>query len=66
MGDVKLGFVLGTFTAFRSWETLAVAVFGAFVLGGVVAVVLLAAGRARRRDLVPFGPASSPSKWRHQ
>ena len=63
MGDVKLGFVLGTFTAFRSWETLAVAVFGAFVLGGVVAVVLLAAGRARRRDLVPFGPALVAGSW---
>jgi len=63
MGDVKLGFVLGVFAAFRSWACLVVAVFGAFVIGGVVAITLVLAGRARRRDLIPFGPALVVGAW---
>lgn len=63
MGDVKLAFVLGVFAAFRSWESLAVALFAAFVLGGLAAIALLLAGRARRRDLVPFGPALVGGAW---
>ena len=63
MGDVKLSFLLGVFTAFRSWGSLAVAVFAAFVLGGLVAIGLLVAGRARRRDLIPFGPSLILGAW---
>jgi leader peptidase (prepilin peptidase)/N-methyltransferase len=32
------------------------AVFGSFVLGGVVAIVLLVGGAARRKTLIPFAP----------
>jgi leader peptidase (prepilin peptidase)/N-methyltransferase len=31
--------------------------FGAFLVGGLVAVALLAARRAGRKDAIPFGPA---------
>lgn len=63
MGDVKLAFVLGLFAAFRSWEVLGVAVFGAFALGGVVSIVLLVMGRARRKDTIPFGPWLVLGSW---
>jgi len=63
MGDVKLAFVLGLFTAFRSWEALGVAVFGAFALGGAASIVLLLLGRARRKDSIPFGPWLVLGSW---
>ncbi|HSM02669.1 MAG TPA: prepilin peptidase [Acidimicrobiia bacterium] len=63
MGDVKLAFVLGVFTAFRSWKAFGVAVFGAFALGGIVSLVLLVLGRARRRDTIPFGPWLVLGSW---
>jgi leader peptidase (prepilin peptidase)/N-methyltransferase len=63
MGDVKLAFVLGVFAAHRSWQALGVAVFGAFVLGGVVSIVLLVMGRAGRKDTVPFGPSLVLGSW---
>lgn len=56
-GDVKLAFVLGVFTAYRSWGTLAVAVFAAFLVGGLVSIALLAMRRADRKTAIPFGPA---------
>lgn len=56
-GDVKLAFLLGIFTAHRSWEALGVGVFAAFVIGGLVSIALLIAGRAGRKDAIPFGPS---------
>lgn len=55
-GDVKLAGVLGMLLAWFGWGTLAVGAFGAFVLGGLFAVGLLAAGRAQRKSGIPFGP----------
>jgi leader peptidase (prepilin peptidase)/N-methyltransferase len=34
-----------------------VGTFAAFLIGGLVGIVLLAAGRAPRRTAVPFGPS---------
>jgi leader peptidase (prepilin peptidase) / N-methyltransferase len=56
-GDVKLGFLLGMVLAYRSWGVLVVGAFGAFAVGGLVAVALLVTGRAKRKDAIPFGPA---------
>jgi leader peptidase (prepilin peptidase)/N-methyltransferase len=56
-GDVKLAALLGLFLAYRSWETLFVGVFAAFLVGGLVSVGLLIARRAGRKDAIPFGPA---------
>jgi leader peptidase (prepilin peptidase)/N-methyltransferase len=56
-GDVKLAFVLGLFAAHRSWESLPVAVFAAFMVGGIVSIGLLIARRAGRGDAIPFGPS---------
>jgi leader peptidase (prepilin peptidase) / N-methyltransferase len=62
-GDVKLAFLLGVFTAYHSWGALAVAVFAGFVIGGLVSVAALVAGRARRKDTIPFGPAMVLGSW---
>lgn len=56
-GDVKLGLLLGMVLTYRSWRVLAVGVFGAFAVGGLVALALLAARRAKRKDAIPFGPS---------
>ncbi len=52
-GDIKLmvvlGFILGP-------APTILALFAAFLTGSVVGVGLLAAGKVRRRDPVPFGP----------
>jgi len=55
-GDVKLAGLLGLFTAYESWGVLAVSVFAAVFIGGVVAVGLVVAGRKGRKDVIPFGP----------
>jgi len=56
-GDVKFAFLLGMVLAYRSWALLLVGVFGAFAVGGLASVVLLAARRVGRKDSIPFGPA---------
>ncbi|MFQ5947897.1 MAG: prepilin peptidase [Acidimicrobiia bacterium] len=56
-GDVKLGFLLGEFLAYRSWGALASGIVLAFLLGGVYALALLVSRRAGRKDAIPFGPA---------
>ncbi|SDO20566.1 leader peptidase (prepilin peptidase) / N-methyltransferase [Nakamurella panacisegetis] len=57
MGDVKLAGVIGALLAYRGVRTLVYGAFGSFVLGAVIALVLLAIHRADRRTLVPFGPS---------
>jgi leader peptidase (prepilin peptidase)/N-methyltransferase len=56
-GDVKLALLLGLFLAYRSWTVLVVGAFAAFLIGGVVAVILVVARRAGRKDAIAFGPA---------
>ncbi|MGB5656708.1 MAG: A24 family peptidase [Acidimicrobiia bacterium] len=55
-GDVKLAFLLGLFTAYQSWETLIVAMFAAFLLGGLVSAILVVFRIRSRKDSIPFGP----------
>ncbi len=55
-GDVKLAGVLGGALAYAGWSALLVGAFGGFLLGAVVAVVVMAAGRATRKTALPFGP----------
>ncbi|NEE01342.1 prepilin peptidase [Phytoactinopolyspora halotolerans] len=56
LGDVKLAAVVGLLLGWIGWPVLVVGIFGAFLIGGVVGVVLLTAGRAGRRSAIPFGP----------
>lgn len=55
-GDVKLSGVLGLYLGWWSWSALAVGTFAAFLLGGVVGLALVVAGRAGRKARIPFGP----------
>ena len=52
-GDMKLGAMLG---AFLGWKVLLLSIFVSVVLGGALALGLLAAGRRGRKDPIPFGP----------
>ena len=52
-GDVKLAPSLGLLLG---WPKTIVAVFLAFVLGAVVAVVLIALGKKKLGQTIPFGP----------
>ena len=55
-GDVKLAALLGLMTGWLGWGVLAIGVFGGFLIGALVGVALMAAGRAHRKTPVPFGP----------
>ena len=52
-GDVKLAAALGIWLG---WEAALIAVWIAFILGGIAAILLLVTGRKKRRDGIPFGP----------
>lgn len=56
LGDVKLAGLLGLALGWLGWGELAVGGFGAFLLGGAYAVVLVLLRRAGRGSGIPFGP----------
>ena len=62
-GDVKLAGVVGGMTAYLSWGAFVTGAFGAFLLGSVAGLVLMATGRAGRRTAVPFGPFMLIAAW---
>lgn len=62
-GDVKLAGVLGLFLGYLGWAPLAVGAFAAFLLGGVFALILVAARRAGRGSGIPFGPWMLAGAW---
>lgn len=55
-GDVKLAPVLGAVLAWVGWGPALVGLFATWVIGGIVALVLLVSGRARRGTHLAFGP----------
>ena len=63
LGDVKLAGVVGGMTAYLSWGAFLTAGFGAFLLGAVAGLLLIAGGRAGRRTAVPFGPFMLLAAW---
>lgn len=52
-GDIKLALAIGLALG---WQLGLVAIFVAFLVGGVLAIALMALGRARGKAQVPFGP----------
>lgn len=62
-GDVKLSVQLGLFTAYLGWGVLGWAVFATAVIGGVMAMILVVAGRAGRKTELPYGPAMILGAW---
>ena len=55
-GDVRLGGVLGAYLGYNSWIAVYYGLFGGFLLGSVVAIVLMAARRATMKSAMAFGP----------
>jgi leader peptidase (prepilin peptidase) / N-methyltransferase len=55
-GDVKLAGLLGALMGYLSWSALFVSTFGAFLLGAIVGVALIATSRGGRKTAIPFGP----------
>jgi len=62
-GDVKLAGVLGMYLGWVGWVPLIVGALSAFMIGGLVSVVLMAAGRAHRRTAIAFGPFMLVGSW---
>ena len=57
LGDVKLAGTLGGLLGWLGWETALYGLLTGFILGGLVAAVLLVSRRADRRSQLSFGPA---------
>ena len=56
-GDVKLAFVLGTFLGYLDAPGSVLAgMFFAFLLGGIIGIIILVASGGDRKTAVPFGP----------
>jgi leader peptidase (prepilin peptidase) / N-methyltransferase len=55
-GDVKLAGIVGGVLGYLSYAALLVGAFAAFLLGGVVGVVVLLSRHGARKTALPFGP----------
>jgi leader peptidase (prepilin peptidase)/N-methyltransferase len=62
-GDVKLAGVLGLLLGWLGWGTVIVSVLAAFVIGGVIALILLLTGRVSRSSHIAFGPSMILGAW---
>jgi leader peptidase (prepilin peptidase)/N-methyltransferase len=62
-GDVKLAGVLGLLLGWLGWSPAIVSVLAAFVVGGVIALILLLARRASRSSFIAFGPSMILGAW---
>ena len=56
LGDVKLLALLGLVLGWLGWDALLAGVFLGLLVGSLIAVVLMATGRAGWRTALPFGP----------
>lgn len=63
LGDVKLAGVLGLYLGQAGVAQLLVGTFAAFLLGGVVGIVLILARRSTRTSSIPFGPWMLAGAW---
>jgi leader peptidase (prepilin peptidase)/N-methyltransferase len=62
-GDVKLAGLLGLLLGWLGWGPVMVSVLAAFLIGGVIALILLAARRASRSSHIAFGPSMILGAW---
>lgn len=63
MGDVKLSGLIGLYLGWAGWSAIAVGTLAAFLLGGVLGIILLATRRASRNTGIPFGPWMLGGAW---
>jgi len=62
-GDVKLAGLLGLFLGWVGWGPVFVSVLAAFLIGGVIALLLLVTRRASRSSHIAFGPSMILGAW---
>jgi len=62
-GDVKLAGVLGLLLGWVGWSPVVVSVLAAFLIGGLLALLLLLARRASRSSHIAFGPSMVAGAW---
>lgn len=62
-GDVKLAPLTGAALGYIGWAAVAVGAFGAFILGAIVGLGLIAVRRATRKTGIPFGPFMLLGCW---
>ncbi len=55
-GDVRLAPLIGLFLGDRGLAMVPIGLMVSFVLAAVVAIIVLASGRLKRHDSIPFGP----------
>lgn len=55
-GDVRLGGLLGAYLGYTSWIAVYYGIFGGFVLGSLVSIVLLIMRKATLKTALAFGP----------
>ncbi|WP_427016677.1 prepilin peptidase [Pseudarthrobacter sp. P1] len=63
LGDVKLSAVLGLYLGFAGWPAVLAGTVGAFLLGGVWGLVLLATRRGNGETQIAFGPFMIAAAW---
>ncbi len=56
MGDVKLAGFIGIGLGYLGYAFVVLGIFGGFLLGGIVGILLLVTRLRGRRDMIPFGP----------
>lgn len=57
MGDVKLALVVGLLLGWFGLNVWLIGLLGAFVVGGIIALIALALRRVTLRGSIPFGPS---------
>lgn len=62
-GDAKLVISLGLMLGYQSWPAVIIGMGLAFVLGGIVGVAGMLAGRLKLRSALPFGPFLLFATW---
>lgn len=62
-GDVKLAPLIGAVTGSVGWAAVAVGAFAGFLIGAAIGLTLMAAGRVKRKQGVPFGPSMLLGAW---
>jgi len=63
LGDIKLAAAVGIYLGTVGWGALLVGAFAAFVLGGILSILLLATGVVNRKSGIPFGPWMLAGAW---
>lgn len=62
-GDVKLAGVLGLLLGWVGWGPAIVSVLAAFIIGGLIALILLLLRRTSRKSSIAFGPSMILGAW---